>query len=144
MNVGNAKLYTSKADSHYGQGIANDVWLFCKGLFFFFFTIDFTNVTRTRQLAATPEVLFFLLFLPYIYFGVVKGWNAGPRRVLPLILFGLALIVVYSSATTNMGAMYRWRMQAVPFLIVLIAYGALLWGRGPLANILTRIQANSV
>ena len=53
-------------------------------------------------------------------------------RIAVLILFGLALIVVYSSMTTNMGAMYRWRMQAIPFLIVLMTYGAVLWRKGPL------------
>ncbi|QEG38667.1 hypothetical protein [Roseimaritima ulvae] len=132
MNSGSGRMYTYDHESQYGHGILNDIRLFGTGVFFFIFSIDIFNIGQARQLAALPEFLFFACCLPYLLVGVVKGWNRSPQRVLPLILFGLALIVVYSSMTTNMGAMYRWRMQALPFLIVLITYGAILWRKGPL------------
>ena len=138
MNSGNARLFEHDYESHFGRGIFNDIYLFLKGVFFFVFSIDLSNITRMRQLAAVPELLFFLICLPYLFVGIVKGLNRNPERVLPLVLFGLALVIVYGTAATNMGAMYRWRMQAVPFLIVLICYGAILMRRGPLYKLLAR------
>lgn len=54
---------------------------------------------------------------------------------IPLIVFGIAALVVYVSATTNMSALHRWRMQAFPFLFSILAAGLMMSGsRGnPLA-----------
>ena len=42
------------------------------------------------------------------------------------------------SAATNMGAMFRWRMQALPFLLAFLTYGLSLHGRGYFYRLMSR------
>jgi len=127
----------------FGQSAANDATLVTKGLFFYLFSIDLFNLKRVRQMAAIPEMLFFLYCVPCLYSGVADSWRRFPHRVVPVMLMLLALVTVYSSATTNMGAMYRWRMQSLPFLMMLITYGAAVRHRGILHDVLKRFAYRS-
>ena len=140
MTSGNATLYESKQEAEFGSGPVSDAMKFGKGVFFFLFSIDPTNVTRSRQLAALPEMLFFLYCLPYMYTGVVQGMRRSHRMLIPLLLFTVLLVAVYAGSSTNMGAMYRWRLQALPFLIVLIVHGATLRKKGLLYHLVRRLS----
>jgi hypothetical protein len=42
-----------------------------------------------------------------------------------VLVFAFGVMLVYTSATTNAGAMFRWRMQALPFFIMMTSYGVL-------------------
>ena len=130
MVAGRGRMFQEGAESTYGENWIDNTLKFVKGVFFFLFSIDILNITRSRQLAAIPEMLFFLYCIPYLAVGVVQGWRTRPRLVLPVLVFGLALVFVYGSTATNMGAMYRWRMQGIPFLIILIVYVASIRRKG--------------
>jgi len=136
MSYGRTAMFDDPDSAHFGNSITNDIWLGAKGLLFFLFTIDPTDITRTRQMAALPEMLFFVFCLPCLFVGVRTAWRIMPNRVLPIILFGAVLVLVYSTAATNAGAMYRWRLQALPFLLMLIVYGAAVRRRGAIYALL--------
>jgi len=138
MATGDGKMFQQKEDAIFGESLVSDAVRLVKGIAFFFFSIDVTNVKNSRQMAALPEVLFFLACLPYLFAGVVRGWKVNPWLVLPLILFGSAIMLIYGSTATNMGAMYRWRLQGLPFLIILIVYGAVLRRKGLLYDLVRR------
>lgn len=140
MTSGNAKMFEYKTSAAYGEGWISNVAKFGKGVFYFIFSIDIMNVTRGRQLAALPEMLFFLYCLPSLFAGVVTGWRTRPRHVLPLILLSAVLVLVYGGTATNMGAMYRWRLQALPFLIILIVYGAAVRRKGIIYGLVCRFS----
>lgn len=90
--------------------------------FFFFFVLDLSNLSSTRQLMALPEALFILACFPAFLAGVLQSWR-GRRHAIPLLLFGAGVMSVYIAGTTNMGALFRWKMQVMPILGVLIAIG---------------------
>lgn len=140
LSRGNAGMFQNPDAAAFGQSWTNDLRLFAKGAFYFLFSIDPTNVTRQRQLAALPEMLFFLYSLPYLLAGVVAGWQRHPRRMLPALLFAAVIAGVYTSAATNMGALYRWRGQALPFVIILLVQGAVVRDRGILSAVVKRFR----
>ena len=110
------------------------------GIFFFFFTIDFTRLGSVRQLMALPEVLIFVSLLPALWRGMLDSWRNHREATLPLFVFALGIMVVYGSATTNMGAMFRWRMQAMPFFLAFLAHGLLLRSSGFYFRLLSRLR----
>lgn len=130
MSYGRTAMYDRPESAQFGRDLVNDFWLSAKGLLFLLFTLNPADITRTRQMAALPEMLFFVFCIPCLFVGVRTAWRLVPNRVLPIILFGAALVLVYSTAATNAGAMYRWRLQAIPFLLILIVYGAAVRRRG--------------
>ncbi len=143
MNTGAGKMYTSKEEAEFGEDVFSSLYGAVKGIAFFFMSIDITHIQNERQLAALPEVLCLLCCLPYLFSGVVTGWRHTAKRVLPLLLFTAAIVAVYGGTTTNMGAMYRWRLQALPMLILLICFGAAVRQRGPLYKIISRMRTST-
>ena len=109
-------------------------------LYFFFVTLDFTDIGGARQLMALPEVLLLLFLLPSFVRGLRYSWRHHRQAALPLAVFAFGLLAVYGSATTNMGAMFRWRMQAMPFVLTFMMCGVLVQGRGILYRILARVR----
>jgi hypothetical protein len=140
LTRGNARMYASRDEAAFSEDWLDNGWKVLKGIAFFLFSVNPTQITRDRQLAALPELAFFLYCLPYLLRGVIHGWRVRPKRILPLILIGAAIIAVYGSATTNAGAMYRWRCQALPFLIMIIVYGAAVGRRGLMFKLIQRFR----
>lgn len=140
MNGGYAKMFKTREEAKLGGDIFKDAMSIGKGLFFFIFSIDATSIKRERQAAALPEMIFFLYCLPYLFKAIWHGWKTIPDKILPIGLFGLVIVAIYSSATTNMGAMYRWRVQALPFLVMLIVYGASVRETGIIYAVLSSIR----
>lgn len=138
MGTGTGKLFASDEEAAFGNRLDQDIINSVKGVFFFFMSIDVFNIRSTRQMAAIPEMLFMVACLPNLWAGVKAGWKHFPRRLLPLLLFTVALIVVYGGAATNMGAMYRWRLQALPFLLLVVCFGAMVRRRGSLYQVIRR------
>ena len=127
----------------FGNSLANDVFLLGTGVYYFLIGIDFFNVRSARQWAAVPEALVVLFCLPYMFVGVRSLWRYHRTAAVPILIITVALFTVYGAGTTNMGAMYRWRLQAMPFLAMTIYLGAAHWRRGP-AFALLKIVRNQL
>lgn len=129
-------MFDDPASIAWGSGLLSDLRNLLLGLYFFFFSIDPTEVTRARQWFAMPEMVVLLLAFPAIVRGVVRTWRHKRQIALPVLVFAFGVMAVYSSATTNMGAMFRWRMQALPFFMMMAAYGIHLRQRGILFRVM--------
>jgi hypothetical protein len=140
MNRGTGKMFSSREHAGLGKDLAQDALNTGRGLVFFFLSVDITGIRNVRQLAALPEVFFLLCCLPYLLVGTITSWRRFPRRVLPLLLVTVAIIAVYGGAATNMGALYRWRVQAMPLLMLIGAYGAVIHRRGVFAGAVRYVE----
>lgn len=89
---------------------------------------------------ALPEVVLVVLLLPSLLRGLKYSWRYHRQAALPLMVFAFGLLAVYGSATTNMGAMYRWRMQAMPFLVMFMVVGVYVRGRGLFYRLASRLD----
>lgn len=137
-NAGKSRMYTAGQDAGFNDDVIENASKVGKGLFYFFSSIDITNIRRGRQLAALPEMCFFLLgFIPLVR-GVKSAWRQNLDAVFPLVVIGFVLVVVYSSATTNMGALYRWRLQALPILLAFVCNGVYTGRHGVFRRMLMR------
>ena len=127
----------------FGGSLANDVFLLLTGFYYFLIGIDFFNIRSSRQWAAVPEAVIVFGCLPYLFWGVKALWRYHRTAAVPILVITVALLAVYGAGTTNMGAMYRWRLQAIPFLAMTIYLGAAHWRRGP-AFALLKIVRNQL
>jgi hypothetical protein len=141
LTRGNARMFEHGSESLYGENWLDNTIKVLKGVFFFFFSLDVTSINRQRQLAALPEMAFFLYCVPYLISSIRHGFQHRAAKIFPLVIIALCIIAVYGSAATNAGAMYRWRVQALPFLIMLIVYGAAVRRRGLLYTFLRKTAA---
>ena len=125
------------SQSHeFGSSLSNDVFLLATGVYYFLVGIDFFNLRSNRQMAAVPEALVIVCCLPYVFVGVKSLWWYHRTAALPILILTFALVTVYGAGTTNMGAMYRWRLQAMPFVALTVFLGAAYWRRGPVFAVL--------
>jgi len=144
LTRGNARMYEHRSDAAFGDDLLDNITKIVKGVTYFFLSIDPTNISRARQAAAIPEMLFFLYSIPYLFAAVVTGWKTRASRILPIILVAVVIIAVYGSAATNAGAMYRWRVQALPFLLMLTVYGATVRRKGLIYGLVRRFERPSL
>ena len=114
-----------------GADLFADIYGFLKGIMFFFITLNPTDIGSVRQLMALPEAIVGILLLPYLVRGLQWLW-LDRRSAFPLLVFGFGVMLMLVSATTNMGALFRWRMQVMPLLIIAIVIG-IFWLRRGLA-----------
>ena len=121
---GYARMFDDQMAARFGASPGNDVRNVAKGVYAFLFGIEIGKSKRPRHLAVIPESLFVLASLPFMIIGVVAAWKRHARKMLPVVAFGLMVMIVYVAAATNAGAMLRWRMQAMPFFLVLAAQGS--------------------
>ena len=145
LSRGDGSLFSQQqlgSQSHaFGSSLANDVFLLATGVYYFLVGIDFLNIRSQRQWAAVPEALVIICCLPYVFVGVKALWRYHRTAALPILIITFALITVYGAGTTNMGAMYRWRLQAMPFVAMTSYLGAAHWRRGPLFNVLKIVRS---
>lgn len=106
----------------WGSDMISNLSAALRTAFYFFFVIDIADIASTRQLMALPEAIFILVFFPALAAGSLLCWRR--REILaPLAVFGLGAMSVYISATTNMGALFRWKMQIMPIIGILVSLG---------------------
>jgi 4-amino-4-deoxy-L-arabinose transferase-like glycosyltransferase len=135
---GTGNMYAYGAAPTWGNDLMNDLWMALKAVFYFFVSLDLTKIRSTRQIMALPGILAFLVLLPAFFRGLKATWEYHRYLGITLVIFICGILVVYGFATTNLGALYRWRMQAMPFMMVIIAYGIVLYGRGYIYNLFMR------
>ena len=144
LNRGYGGFYDSPGAGQWGQGIFSDIMTALTGVYFFFFSIDPTDVGRARQFFALPEMLLVFIAVPALIRGVYLTWNEHRQKALPVMIFAFGVMAVYSSATTNMGAMFRWRMQALPFFLVMLGYGVYRRRKGILFRLMKKLAGRRV
>lgn len=118
--------------SAWGEDLATDLRNALMGVYYFLFSVNPFEIKSVRQLFALPEMLLMLSALMPMYRGFMVTWLQFRGTAIALIVFGTAVLAIYTSATTNMGALYRWRMQAFPFLFAILAAGLMLSRGNPL------------
>ncbi|MCQ4165480.1 glycosyltransferase family 39 protein [Tahibacter harae] len=140
ISHGTGAFFDEPETAAWGESADSTFRALAAAIYFFFVSIDLTQIGSLRQLMALPEVLVFLLLLPSLMRGLGQSWQQARQASLPLAVFAFGLLAVYGSAATNMGAMFRWRMQALPLLLAFMVYGAFVHGRGPVFNALKRLD----
>lgn len=110
-------------DSNWGGDLLENIEAGLTGIYYFLFSIDPLGIDSNRQLFALPEMLIMLLAVPPLMRGMLMTWRHYRATAIVLIIFGIGVLSVYVSATTNAGALFRWRMQAFPFLFGILAMG---------------------
>jgi hypothetical protein len=139
LSRGYGGIYDTPGASQWGQGLFSDLMNLLTGVYFFFFSIDPFDIGRARQMFALPEMLLLLVALPSLLWGVVLTWLEQRHKALPILIFAFGIMAVYSSTTTNMGAMFRWRMQSLPFFLIMLAYGVYRRRKGVLFRLMLRL-----
>jgi hypothetical protein len=120
---GSGAIFDDGSSVEWGSDPLSNLRNAATAVYYFFFTLDLRNIGSVRQLMALPEVVIFILLLPMLVRGSYRAWKRYRWRAMPMFVFVVGLMLVYGAATTNMGAMYRWRMQVMPLLMVFIACG---------------------
>ena len=80
-----------------------------------------------------PSVL-----LPHLGRGIHWLW-LDRENSFPLLVFTFGIMVMLISATTNLGALFRWRMQIMPLFVIAMAIGVFYLRRGPLYRLACRL-----
>lgn len=136
---GTGAIYAHNDVAIWGEDLIDNAMTALKSAVFFFVSIDpFSDIRSPRQWIALPAVLLFLILLPSFFRGIRAVWRFHRDAGLVLFLFIVGIMTVISAATTNLGALFRWRMQAMPFIMAIIAYGIVFRGRGMLYSIFMR------
>ncbi|MEO8671115.1 MAG: hypothetical protein ABI411_07350 [Tahibacter sp.] len=140
ISHGSGAFFDNPEDAVWGESVGSTLRALVAAIYFFFVSIDLSQIGSLRQLMALPEILTILCMLPNLFRGLVHSWDNARQQSLPIAVFAFGLLAVYGSAATNMGAMFRWRMQALPLLLVFMVYGAFVHGRGAVYAILRRLR----
>jgi len=140
LSRGTGKIFTDRSQAEFGSGVVSDVRVAATGVFFFLCGVNVFDLRSSRQIMAVPEMMLMLLCIRPLIVGFPRIWRRNPRAALPIIVFMLAIIATYGAGTTNMGAMYRWRLQALPFLLLVALYGASCLRRGVLYKFVSSFQ----
>jgi hypothetical protein len=122
MNKGTGAI----GSSTWGGSLGDDIQNALLGVYYFLFSVNPLEVANARQAMAVPEMLALMLAVLPMWRGFRVTWRRFRPTAIPLIVFGISVLAVYVSATTNMGALYRWRMQAFPFLFSILAAGLMM------------------
>lgn len=122
MNSGSGAMYSGGV-TEVGSDLVDTLSSFAVGLYFFFFSVNPTQLGSIRQIMALPEVA---LVAGGTFFGIKGIWILWKERrdiILPLLIPTLVMTLGYSAATTNGGPLMRWRMQLLGVYLILAATG---------------------
>lgn len=123
MNRGSGALYGDEYVPEIGKSITDTVTSVAIGLYFFFVSINPTEMSSVRQWMALPEVLIVLYMVPKLYRGFRRIMRFHRFEFIAVLFVAAAITFAYSSVTTNAGPLMRWRLQVVNVYIVMAAIG---------------------
>ena len=138
MNHGSGALYQGGDIPELGKDILNTVQGVVVGVYFFFVSINPSEMDSVRQWMAIPEVLIVLYMLPKLWRGFRRVLKYHRFECFSLLFVAFAITFAYSSVTTNAGPLMRWRLQVVNVYILVAAIG---WSRQYLPEQLSRAQS---
>jgi hypothetical protein len=81
------------------------------------------QMTSFRPLLTLPEMIAWWLMVPSVLRGIRFALRKRFGNTVPIVVFGLTLIIVYSLTLGNVGAAFRQRAQVFVFLFVFAAVG---------------------
>ena len=125
MNVGGGAMFADGSVTEVGSGLVETLSSFVVGLYFFFFSVNPTQISSIRQIMALPEVFLVALGTYYSFKGGWVLWQERREIFLPLIIPTLVMTLGYSAATTNGGPLMRWRMQLLCVYLILASTGVI-------------------
>lgn len=123
MNRGSGALYGNDEVPELGESIVSTVQGVAIGLYFFFVSVNPTEMDSVRQWMAVPEVLIVLYMVPKIYRGFRRIMRYHRFEFIAVLFVAVAITFAYSSVTTNAGPLMRWRLQVANVYIVMAAIG---------------------
>jgi len=123
MNSGTGAMFDEGGVTSVGSNILDTLTSFAVGLYFFFFSVNPTQLGSIRQIMALPEVVIVVLGTFYSFKGGLVLWKERRDIILPLLLPTLVMTLGYSAATTNGGPLMRWRMQLIGVYLIMGATG---------------------
>lgn len=123
MNRGSGALYGSDEVPELGKSILTTVQGVAIGLYFFFVSINPTEMDSIRQWMAVPEVLIVIYMVPKLYRGFRRIMRYHRFEFIAVLFVAVAITFAYSSVTTNAGPLMRWRLQVANVYIVMAAIG---------------------
>jgi len=123
MNSGGGALYGSGEVPEIGESVLGTVQGVAIGLYFFFVSVNPTEMSSVRQWMAIPEVLIVLYMIPKMYRGFRRVLKYHRFEFVSVLFVAAAITFGYSSVTTNAGPLMRWRLQVVNIYIVVAAIG---------------------
>ncbi|MDA0917887.1 MAG: glycosyltransferase family 39 protein [Planctomycetota bacterium] len=123
MNRGSGALYDGEDVPELGKSIVDTVQGIAIGLYFFFVSVNPTEIDSIRQWMAVPEVLIVVYMVPKLYRGFRRIMRHHRFEFIAVLFVALAITFAYSSVTTNAGPLMRWRLQVANVYIVIAAIG---------------------
>lgn len=123
MNRGSGALYGDEEVPEIGKSIVDTVQGVAIGLYFFFVSVNPTELDSIRQWMALPEVLIVLYMIPKLYRGFRRIMRYHRFEFLAVLFVAAAITFAYSSVTTNAGPLMRWRLQVANVYIIMAAIG---------------------
>lgn len=123
MNHGSGALYDGEDVPELGESIVATVQGVAIGLYFFFVSVNPTEMDSVRQWMAVPEVLIVLYMVPKLYRGFKRIMRHHRFEFIAVLFVAVAITFAYSSVTTNAGPLMRWRLQVANVYIVIAAIG---------------------
>ena len=103
MNRGSGALYGSDEVPELGKSILTTVQGVAIGLYFFFVSINPTEMDSVRQWMAVPEVLIVIYMVPKLYRGFRRIMRYHRFEFIAVLFVAVAITFAYSSVTTNAG-----------------------------------------
>jgi hypothetical protein len=123
MNRGSGALYGDDEVPELGKSIIDTAQGVAIGLYFFFVSVNPTEMDSIRQWMAVPEVLIVLYMVPKLYCGFRRIMRYHRFEFIAVLFVAVAITFAYSSVTTNAGPLMRWRLQVANVYIVIAAIG---------------------
>jgi hypothetical protein len=123
MNDGTGALYEKGAVPSLGESALETTQSVAVGIYFFFLSINPTEMGSFRQWMALPEALLVLYMMPKLFRGFRCIMRQRRFEFLSVLLVTAAISLAYCCVTTNGGPLIRWRLQVVNVYIVVAAIG---------------------
>ncbi len=120
---GSGAIFEHDSVATWGQGsVLDQAWALTKTVLLFFVSVNPLDVGSLRQWMALPEALLVLALIPALIRGLQILW-ADRQNALPLLVFAFGITLILVLATTNIGALFRWRMQVMPLFVIALSLG---------------------
>ena len=96
---------------------------YMKGMAYALFSPFPWQIDSKIQLMAYPQIILFYFSLPFIIYGFYRGLKVSRTATLVISLYVVILFSVFALVEGNVGAVFRHRDMATPFLLIYFGGG---------------------